>query len=157
MSGKRLIISRPEKGSVIGDVLSLRPGRKSPVTVITLTQVSALLIPTDSLLTPCQKYCEGHNQLIRNLLNNMSEKYFELHDRFFCVTRPTLWEKIMYFLENASGVTVSGRRGHVFSVPYNRTSLAEYLNADRSALSRELSSMKRDGLIDYHKNTFRFL
>jgi len=157
MSGRRLIISRPAKGSVIGDVLSLSPGQKSPVTVTALEPVSALLIPTASLLTPCQKHCEGHNQLIRNLLDNMSEKYFELHDRFFCVTRPTMREKIMFFLENASGLTVYGRRGHVFSVPYNRTSLAEYLNVDRSALSRELSSMKRDGLIDYHKNTFRFL
>ena len=32
--------------------------------------------------------------------------------------------------------------------------MAEYLNADRSALSRELSRMKKDGIIDYKKNMF---
>lgn len=33
--------------------------------------------------------------------------------------------------------------------------MSEYLNIERSALSRELSNMKRDGLIDYHLNNFR--
>jgi len=157
MSGKRLIISRPSQGSIFGDVLSLYPGRKSPVTVIALEQVSALLIPTTDLLNPCQKRCEAHNVIIRNILHSVSEKYFELQDRFFCVTRSTVREKIMYYLESASGVTAIGRRGYVFSVPYDRASLAEYLNVERSALSRELSAMKRDGLIDYHKNTFCLL
>jgi Mn-dependent DtxR family transcriptional regulator len=32
--------------------------------------------------------------------------------------------------------------------------MAEYLNVERSALSRELSKMKRDGLISYKKNYF---
>ena len=32
--------------------------------------------------------------------------------------------------------------------------LADYLSLDRSALSKELSRMKSDGLIDYHKNIF---
>ena len=157
MSGKRLIISRLSKGSVFGDVLSLHPERKSPVTVTALEQVSALLIPTAGLLNPCKKHCDSHSKLIRNLLTNVSEKYFDLHDRFFCISRPTMRDKIMYFLEITSGVNASGRRGHVFKIPYDRASMAEYLNVERSALSRELSAMKRDGLIDYHKNTFRLL
>jgi Mn-dependent DtxR family transcriptional regulator len=35
--------------------------------------------------------------------------------------------------------------------------MAEYLNVDRSALSRELSNMKKEGLIDYRKNRFIIL
>ena len=34
----------------------------------------------------------------------------------------------------------------------DRSELAEYLCADRSAVSRELSAMARDGLIEYNKN-----
>jgi len=157
MSGKRLIISRRGRGSVFGDALSLRNERRSPVTVVALESVSALLIPVAGLLWPCQKRCSGHDKLIRNLLQNVSEKYFELHNRLFCITKPTVREKIMYFLENACDAVAADRRGHVFSIPYDRAALAEYLNVERSALSRELSAMKRDGLIDYHKNTFRLL
>ena len=41
-----------------------------------------------------------------------------------------------------------------FKIPFDRQQMANYLNVDRSALSKELSKMKSEGLIDYHKNTF---
>ena len=157
MSGKRLVISRPKRGSVFGDVLSLHHECQSPVTVTALESVSALLIPTSGLFNPCRKRCASHDKLILNLLNTVSEKYFDLFDRIFCVTRSTMRDKIMYFLESASEVAASSRHGRIFSIPYDRTALAEYLNVDRSALSRELSAMRHDGLIDYQKNTFRLL
>ena len=152
MSGRRLVFSRPGRGSVFGDVLSLHPKRFSPVTVTALEYVSVLMIPAAGLLEPCQKRCGSHDKLLRNLLNSVSEKYFELHDRIFCITQPTLRDKIMYFLESESTA-----RRRIFDIPYDRAALAEYLNAERSALSRELSAMRRDGLIDYHKNKFRLL
>ncbi len=42
-------------------------------------------------------------------------------------------------------------------LPLNRTELAAYLFMPQSSLSRELASMKRDGLIDYHKDTIKIL
>jgi CRP-like cAMP-binding protein len=44
-----------------------------------------------------------------------------------------------------------------FSIPYNREGLANYLCVDRSALSRELSNMRDEGLIDFQKNRFEVL
>ena len=41
--------------------------------------------------------------------------------------------------------------------PFDRQQLADYLNLDRSALSKELGKMKKDGLIEYHKNTFEIM
>ena len=41
-----------------------------------------------------------------------------------------------------------------FSIPFDRQQLADYLNADRSALSNELGKMQRDGLITFRKNHF---
>ena len=35
--------------------------------------------------------------------------------------------------------------------------MADFLSVDRSALSAELSKMKKDGLIDYHKDQFSLL
>jgi len=157
ISGKRLIISRLEQGDIFGDVLSLRSERHSPVTVTALENVAALLIPIVSLFSPCNKQCASHNKLIQNLLNSVSAKFFELYNRISCITRSTTREKIMFFLKSMSKTTCTGPQGCVFSIPYDRAALAEYLNVDRSALSRELSAMKRDGLLDYHKNNFRLL
>ena len=40
---------------------------------------------------------------------------------------------------------------------FNRQQLADYLNCDRSALSRELSLMQRDGLLDTYRSSFKLL
>ena len=63
-----------------------------------------------------------------------------------------LYEVITYL-----GDTASRRRSTKFTVPYNRNDLAEYLGVDRSVLSRELSKMKKEGILDFDKNTFEIL
>lgn len=40
------------------------------------------------------------------------------------------------------------------TIDLNRQQLADYLGVERTALSKELSKMKKDGLIDYSRNSF---
>lgn len=44
-----------------------------------------------------------------------------------------------------------------FDIPFDRQQMADYLNVERTALSKELGKMKADGLIDYRKNHFSML
>ena len=44
-----------------------------------------------------------------------------------------------------------------FTIPFTRTELAEYLNCERSALSRELSRMQAEGLIETYRSSFKIL
>jgi len=41
-----------------------------------------------------------------------------------------------------------------FDIPFDRQQMADYLNVERTALSKELGKMKKDGLIDYHRRRF---
>jgi CRP-like cAMP-binding protein len=41
-----------------------------------------------------------------------------------------------------------------FTIPFSRQQLADYLGVDRSALSNELSKMRKEGLIACRKNEF---
>ena len=41
--------------------------------------------------------------------------------------------------------------------PLGRVEWAEYLCADRSALTRELAKMKEEGILDYQRNIFEIL
>ena len=43
------------------------------------------------------------------------------------------------------------------TIPFDRASMATYLGADRSALSRELSRMQAEGILTYHRNRFQIL
>ena len=44
-----------------------------------------------------------------------------------------------------------------FTIPFDRQALADYLGVERSAMSAELSRMRKDALIDYRKNSFEIL
>ena len=40
---------------------------------------------------------------------------------------------------------------------FNRQQLADYLSVDRSAMSNELSKMRRDGLLEVRRSHFRLI
>ncbi len=44
-----------------------------------------------------------------------------------------------------------------FDIPFNRQQLADYLNLERTNMSKELSRMQDEGLIEYRKSHFRLL
>ena len=46
------------------------------------------------------------------------------------------------------------RHSREFDIPFDRQQLADYLNLERTALSKELGKMQRDGLIQVRKNHF---
>ena len=44
-----------------------------------------------------------------------------------------------------------------FCIPFNRQELADYLSVERSAMSAELSKLRDDGVLKFHKNQFDLL
>ena len=65
----------------------------------------------------------------------------------------TTREKLLAFLS----AHAKAQGSKIFTIPYDRQALADYLGVERSAMSAELGKMKREGLLDFHKNQFRFL
>ena len=43
------------------------------------------------------------------------------------------------------------------TIPFNRQQMADYLNVDRSALSKELGKMRDEGILEFRKNRFRLI
>ncbi len=150
-SGKVTIITYLEKGGEIGALLAASPERKSSVYVQAVDDVSVLLIPYDRLLARCAAACQKHETLLRNFISIVAEKGLMLHERMSCLLKPSVRDKVLMYLSREA----RERQSRMFSIPLNRNEMAEYLNVERSALSRELSAMKRDGLIDYHRNSFK--
>ena len=74
----------------------------------------------------------------------------ELMHKVEVVSKRTLREKILADLSYRA----QAAGGRAFEMPLGRVAWAEYLCADRSALTRELARMRSEGLIDYHRNRF---
>ena len=142
--GARVPMARVEPGGVFGDVLG-GSSLASPVTVLAASPCEVLLIPYEKLLQ--SDGSPAHQQVLQNLVRTISDKYFLLSRRV------DLRAKVCAYL-----LSESERSGSLtFSIPFSRIQLADYLNCDRSALSRELSCMQRDGLLDTFKSSFKLL
>ena len=149
-SGARLPISQMGPGGVFGDVLG-GSSRTSPVTVVASVPCEVLLIPYEQLLL--SDGSPAHQLALRNLVRTISDKYFSLSRRVDLLVLKSLRAKVCAYL-----LSESERAGSLtFSIPFSRIQLADYLNCDRSALSRELSQMQRDGLLDTYKSSFKLL
>jgi CRP-like cAMP-binding protein len=77
-------------------------------------------------------------------------KNLVLSGRSFHISPKTIRGRVMSYL-NSLYIKTGKLDLHI---PFDRQQLADYLSVDRTALSKELSKMKKDGLIDYHKNHF---
>lgn len=152
-AGRRAVAAELAPGSVFGDVLAAGEDLSSPVTVTALNVCAAAFLPYDRVLARCGNNCAAHQKLTENLLKSIAAKYFSLQARIDCLVRPTLREKLLHYL----GAQAARAGSDTFRIPFDRAALADYLNADRSALSRELSRLRDEGLVDSYKNSFRFL
>ena len=151
--GRPVIITLLEPKSEIGIMIAASSAQVSPVSVQSLSGMAVLTIPYDRVLARCHKACASHDRLLANYMSAVAEKGLMLHERLGCLLKPTLRQKIVSYLS-----LLSREQGSSYLVsPLDRAAMAEYLNTDRSALSRELSRMKQEGLIDFYRSSFRLL
>lgn len=148
--GEEIIVSNMSTNSIFGDVLSGAIGFASPVTVQSKTVCQVLFVNYQQLLF--SKSPASH-KVLQNMIQNISRKYFAQNKRMDILMLKSVRDKVMSYLEWQSTVNNS----KTFEINLDRRLLADFLGVERSALSRELSRMKKDGLIDYHKSSFTLL
>ncbi len=92
-------------------------------------------------------------KLMDHLLQAAVRKNMVLSNRIFCTSSKTVRGRVLTYLSEMavqSGDTT-------FQIPFNRQQMADYLNLDRSALSKELGKMQKEGLLKFCRNTFTLL
>ena len=86
-----------------------------------------------------------------NLVRELSEKNARINEKLSHMSKRTIRSKLISYFSAESRRAKSDE----FMLPFNRRRLADYLAVDRSALSAEMSKMKKEGLIDYDRNKIR--
>ncbi|MEG1556836.1 MAG: Crp/Fnr family transcriptional regulator [Oscillospiraceae bacterium] len=147
--GRTVTVNDLKPGDIFGDVLS-GSSTRSPVTVRANGGCKVLGFLFEAVLSACAKNDELNSRLLRNLILEISDKYFALNRRVEILIENRIRRKIAIYLQN---LLKSGESAKIKMPHKSREDLAQYLSCDRSALCRELSRMKSDGIIDYNKNT----
>ncbi len=93
------------------------------------------------------------DKLIRNLLIISSQKNLVLSRRSFHTSPKSARGRILSYLN-----AVSLQKGtSEFDIPFDRQQMADYLNLERTNMSKELGRMRREGILQFRKNHFKLL
>ena len=149
--GNRSILGQASPGQMFGEVYACLPRQGLEVDVVAAEDTEVLFLDVGRILTVCSSACSFHTRLIRNLLTILAEKNLMLTHKMEHMAQKSTRDKVLSYLS----MEAEKQGGPEFAIPFNRQQLADYLSVDRSAMSRELSRMKAEGLLDYHRNRFR--
>ena len=150
--GEKSIIANLGVGSVFAENFLGKLGDRSNVSYFAASDSEVLMLPLGKVLFESGN-SEASRRLMCNIVSILADNNTRLIEKTEILCKKTLRSKILAYLEQEAKYNNSNK----FTIPFNRTDLANYLDADRSALTRELAKMRTDGLINFDKNTFELL
>jgi len=151
--GNRTIVTQMEEYGLLGESFACAGIDSLPVSFIAAKDCEIMLIDCGRITNTCCNACAFHKQIIFNLLQLVAKKNLDFHQKIEITSKRTTREKIMAYLLSVAKQTGSNS----FFIPYDRQGLADYLGVERSAMSAELSKLRKENIIECQKNRFTIL
>ena len=151
--GNKAILTMIQRHGLFGETFACGSQLNSAVSFYSATNCRVLYLPFYKVIHACNLSCIFHHRLIENMVRLIADKNAQLMEKVEIISKKTLRDKILTYLSLQAQI----HKKNEFEIPFGRLELADYLCADRSALTRELNSMKKDGVIDFEKNHFQIL
>ena len=147
--GNRSILSNVTVGQIFAESYALC---QEPMMVdVAAAENSEILFLDLHILTSDHfSGCSWQNKFLKNTLRASVRKNIVLSNRIFCTAPKSIRTRLLAYLSQESVKAGST----TFQIPFNRQQMADYLNLDRSALSKELGRMRNEGILEFHKNQF---
>ncbi len=150
-AGNQMIMAGVPPGETFAEALCYFHVQESPLYIKAMSDSEIMWFNTEAVRKPSLSQREA--DLVNRLIAVYAERALRQNNRIQVLSKKHLRDKVMTMLTQRS-VQMKSR---TFEIPFDRSDMAVYLGCDRAALSRELSAMKREGLIDYYKNSFKLL
>ena len=148
--GNRSVIASLSAAEIFAESFVCAGMLQSPVTVQANTAVSVLKISFHKIIRTCPSGCAFHTTLIQNMLGILACKNISLTRKIDHISKKTMRQKLASYLLGQAAAAHSD----TFTIDLDRQALADYLCVNRSALSRELSRLRSDSILDFNKNLF---
>lgn len=150
MWGNRTILSYVGEGQLFAETYAILKEESMLVDVVANENCHILFLNMGYLHTLNLQSGTWTAKLTTNLLTICAHKNLLLSNRSFHTAPKTIRGRVMAYL-NSVALQKNSRE---FDIPFNRQQLADYLNLERSALSKEIGKMQREGIITSKKNHF---
>lgn len=126
-------------------------GNPLSISVAAETDCEILMLNTERILHTCPTACAHHTRVIGNLVETIARKTLRMNDKITHMSRRSTREKLLSYLSSESI-----RQGSLcFTIPFDRQQLADFLCVERSAMSAELSRLRKEGVLSCTRNRFQ--
>lgn len=140
-NGNRTIIEELNEESIFGTVISSL--NNDEYEIVTKIDTKVLIIDYHSIINYENTNYKYYNQFIKNLLEITTNIIEEKNERIQILTKKTIRDKLLEYFNIYSKKHAT----RIIYMPFSYTDLADYIAADRSAMSRELGYLKEEGFI----------
>ena len=147
IDGREMLLSHVAPGSTFGESLCYLC-ETAPITIAALSDARVLWLRADRLRERAETPLE--QTLQARFTAMLARRTLKMNDRIQILSRGSIRQKLNAFFTECARDAGSP----AFAVPFDRAGMAAYLGVDRSALSRELSRLRDEGLLTFSKNQF---
>lgn len=148
--GNRTILSHVGPGQLFAETYALLEDEPLLVDVVANETCRILFLRVSNTQKLMSASGAWATKITANVLMISALKNLHLSGRSFHTAPKTVRGRVMAYLNTVSLQTQSTE----FDIPFDRQQFADYLNVERTALSKELGKMQNDGLIKVKKNHF---
>jgi CRP-like cAMP-binding protein len=145
-NGKVVTIETIEAPDPVAPAILFAPRRALPVTVVAATDCRLLVLPLEAVLDLCQR----DRRFLLNFLTEIGGKISLFAEKFRLLEFSSLRKRIAAYLDPR---LENGE--HTLGFPKEK--LAEFLSVARPSLSRELSAMATEGILEVEGRRIRIL
>lgn len=151
-NGNKTIVAHFSSNDIFGEIF-YTVSTNNELFVEAKSDCVVLFLIYDDIKTQCRNDCTFHNNLLVNLPELFLNKIIGLNTRIELLSKRTIREKLLAYFTIISARNMSKS----FKIPFSLTDLADYLSIDRSAMMRELKSLKEEGIIEKFGNRITLL
>ena len=151
--GNRTILSHVGRGQFFAETYALFKDEPLLVDVRANEKSNILFLKSGNIQALMDQSAPWAIKYMTNSLMISARKNLMLSGRSFHTAPKNIRGRVLSYLNSVS----LQKHSNEFDIPFDRQQLADYLNLERSALSKELGKMQRDGLIKAKKNHFVIL
>jgi CRP-like cAMP-binding protein len=153
IDGRLNLIRKTGIFELFGVDIASTPTKLSPLIILCATDAEVLTFPYDLIASPGPVPDSFRCIMLKNILELTANQNIRQLYKIDILSRKSLRDRIMLYLT----LQAKRKKTNELLLPFNREEFAAYLCVDRSALSRELGRMQKEGLIEFNRNQFRIL
>jgi len=151
--GDSILLSKISCGNIFAEAVVCSGLNISPINVTAFSKCTIMYLSYNKIMSVCAEACTFHSRLVSNMVTIVAKKNLVLSDKIDILSAKTIREKVNLYFSKQMEISKSNK----FKIPLSRAELSDFLNVNRSSLSRELSNMQNEGLIRFSKNRFEVI